>query len=39
MPIPGGEITKSDIWVAPVEEIQPVVESVKEDVDQEQETK
>lgn len=26
MPIPGGEITKSDIWVAPVEEIQPVVE-------------
>ena len=39
MPIPGGEITKSDIWVRPAEEVKPVVEPVKEDVDQEQDTK
>ena len=33
MPIPGGEITKSDIWVRPSEEVQPVVEPEKTEED------
>ena len=31
MPIPGGEITTSDIWVKPAEEIKPVVEEPKKE--------
>lgn len=36
MPIPGGEITKSDIWVRPAEEVQPVVEPKEESSDEKQ---
>ena len=33
MPVPGGEITSSEIWKAPVEEVLPeVVEEVVEEV-------
>ena len=32
MPVPGGEITTSEVWAAPVEEVLPVEEEVADDL-------